>query len=298
MGSAIFVSSAILHVRKRAFEQKFAELVQKRQRRLRRPRSLTFSWSKRRQSSIGDREAAVASGAVRGRAIRDPPRDIPMAEEPSLNRSELVEPQVTRGEDGAPVASNPDEVADNDQSSHIRFPDQLPAVDHGRDQIRSRNLSRRRTTFFEGRGVGAHAMDNHPRNTRPSGSSFMLDESAIEDDIKPPGMGVSKLDKYLNTVNGYLGRNSQFHGLSEKERKKLGGIEYDAICLLSWVVPLYFVLFQLFGALGVGAWMRVNRPGTALRNGEFVRIPFCMTADDIRDRPVLDWGVLCHIRLQ
>jgi hypothetical protein len=100
---------------------------------------------------------------------------------------------------------------------------------------------------------------------------FLSDESAIEDDIKPSGVGVSKLDKYLNTVNGYLGRNSQFHGLSEKERKKLGGIEYDAICLLSWVVPLYFVLFQLFGALGVGAWMKVNRPSTALRNGEIVR---------------------------
>ncbi|KAI1614929.1 cation transport protein-domain-containing protein [Exophiala viscosa] len=267
MGSAIFVSIAILHVRKRAFEKKFAELIEKRRRRLRRPRSLTFSWSKRNKGAADDHEAAVASGAVRGRAIQDPPQDVHIADEASMNPPERIKSRSDDTEDEAPVASDMTEVGDGDQNSHIRFPDQLPAVDHGHNQVRSRNLSRRRTSFFEGRGVGARALDNHPRNTRPNDSPW-LNESAVEDEVKPSGNGISKLDKYLDTVNGYLGRNSQFHGLSEKERKKLGGIEYDAICLLSWVVPLYFILFQLFGALGVGAWMQVNRPGMARRNGE------------------------------
>jgi Trk-type K+ transport system membrane component len=62
-------------------------------------------------------------------------------------------------------------------------------------------------------------------------------------------------------------RNSQFHGLSDAEREHLGGCEYRAIQLLSWMVPLYFVLFQLLGCLGIGAYVANNRADTARRNG-------------------------------
>jgi hypothetical protein len=44
-------------------------------------------------------------------------------------------------------------------------------------------------------------------------------------------------------------------------------LEYDALCLLSYLVPAYFFLFQLLGAIGVGAWMQINRPDLALQNG-------------------------------
>ena len=50
-----------------------------------------------------------------------------------------------------------------------------------------------------------------------------------------------------------------------KERRKLGGIEYDAICLLSHFVPIYFVLWQLLGALSVGAWFQVNAADLTLQ---------------------------------
>lgn len=43
--------------------------------------------------------------------------------------------------------------------------------------------------------------------------------------------------------------------------------EYRALELLSIVVPLYFVLWQLLGCLALGAWMRGNMPDTALANG-------------------------------
>jgi potassium uptake Trk family protein len=55
--------------------------------------------------------------------------------------------------------------------------------------------------------------------------------------------------------------------LTEKERRELGGYEYKAICLLSWLVPAYFILFQLLGCLGLGAYVANNRPSTALENG-------------------------------
>lgn len=123
---------------------------------------------------------------------------------------------------------------------------------------------------MSGSGVGAHRMEAHPRYSRPL--AFGISDSTIVDDDDEekhpsPSGRPSTIDKYLKTLNGYIGRNSQFHNLSEAERRKLGGIEYDAICLLSWLVPTYFVLLQLLGALGVGAWLTVNNPTVTRTNG-------------------------------
>lgn len=264
-GSSIFVSIAILHIRKRAFEQKFAELVKRRRSRLQRSRTLTFSWSKRRRSLSNDRENAIASGAVRGRPIHDSTPDT--EDKASFASWKRGGSQSVEGTEITQVASGGHDPDSMDLNGHIRFEDHLPALGH--HESPSRALRRHRTTFFEGRGVGARGLENHPRNSRPQDHSDDEDEDdrVTEENIGPSEGAQSKLDKYLDTVNGYLGRNSQFFHLNEKERRKLGGIEYDALCLLSWVIPLYFFLFQLLGALSVGAWMRVNRPGTTLKNG-------------------------------
>lgn len=65
----------------------------------------------------------------------------------------------------------------------------------------------------------------------------------------------------------WISRNSQFHGLTAKERERLGGYEYRAVCLLAWLVPAYYVLWQLLGALGCAAWVAYNRPDSARTNG-------------------------------
>ncbi|KAK4236468.1 cation transport protein-domain-containing protein [Achaetomium macrosporum] len=63
------------------------------------------------------------------------------------------------------------------------------------------------------------------------------------------------------------GRNAQFHGLTIEERERLGGCEYRALRVLSVIVPLYFVLWQLLGCLALGAWINNSQPGPPLRNG-------------------------------
>lgn len=63
------------------------------------------------------------------------------------------------------------------------------------------------------------------------------------------------------------GRNSQFHGLTIEERERLGGCEYQALRVLSVIVPLYFVLWQLLGCLALGAWINNNQPEPPLKNG-------------------------------
>ena len=72
--------------------------------------------------------------------------------------------------------------------------------------------------------------------------------------------------KYFPST-GFVSRNSQFHGLTEAERERLGGCEYRAISLLAIIVPLYFILWQLLGALGIGTYVNNNRPGATRING-------------------------------
>jgi hypothetical protein len=135
-----------------------------------------------------------------------------------------------------------------------------------------RPIKRTHTKLFDGSGVGVRGLDRHPRNARPlqpilNPSTLNDDSVDTEPDVRWRGQPPTGINKYIKTIDGYIGRNSQFHNLTEKERRKLGGIEYDAICLLSYVVPIYFVLWQLFGALGVGAWFQINAADLTLQNG-------------------------------
>lgn len=266
IGSAIFVSSTILNIRKRAFEKKFAELAERRRNRMKVRHNLSFSWSRRRTSASDQRENAIISGTLRGTAIQEGPTH--HSRTASFNSQQHGRTLSEATLEMTEVGSQIDEIVLDGDANHVRFKTHIHSSDHA--ESRHRATRRHHTSFFEGRGVGAHGLENHPRNTRPMDYDVSVDESAIEDDdadvpIRRPPSG---LDKYVHTINGYLGRNSQIYHLTNKERRKLGGIEYDAICLLSWVVPVYFVLWQLLGALGVGAWIRVNRPGITLTNGE------------------------------
>lgn len=63
------------------------------------------------------------------------------------------------------------------------------------------------------------------------------------------------------------GRNSQFYGLTKEEREHLGGVEYRAISLLAYVIPMYWALWQVLGCLGLGAYMSHNKAGIIESNG-------------------------------
>ncbi|KZZ93919.1 cation transporter [Ascosphaera apis ARSEF 7405] len=67
-------------------------------------------------------------------------------------------------------------------------------------------------------------------------------------------------------VQGLVGRNSAFYGLTAEDRRKLGGVEYRALSLLSVLVPLYCFSFQFLGAIGLGAWISNRQPEVARAN--------------------------------
>lgn len=64
-----------------------------------------------------------------------------------------------------------------------------------------------------------------------------------------------------------VGRNSQFHDPTLSERQRLGGYEYRAVVFLSFLVPIYFVAWQLLGCVSCGAWIAYHRASTTLENG-------------------------------
>ncbi|KAI5291751.1 hypothetical protein KEM55_008273, partial [Ascosphaera atra] len=67
-------------------------------------------------------------------------------------------------------------------------------------------------------------------------------------------------------IQGLVGRNSAFYGLTAEDRRKLGGVEYRALRFLVVIVPLYSFSFQFFGAIGLGAWIAKHKPEVAYAN--------------------------------
>ncbi|RDW65510.1 hypothetical protein BP5796_10202 [Coleophoma crateriformis] len=55
--------------------------------------------------------------------------------------------------------------------------------------------------------------------------------------------------------------------LTRGGRLELGGIEYRAVRLLAWLVPLYFVVWQFFGALTMALYIKDHKAGVARDNG-------------------------------
>ncbi|KAF5862921.1 hypothetical protein ETB97_010962 [Aspergillus alliaceus] len=69
------------------------------------------------------------------------------------------------------------------------------------------------------------------------------------------------------TLTSTVGHNSAFYHLTKAERRRLGGGEDQAISLLVTIVPLYFVLWQLLGGLGVGAYIASKKATITESNG-------------------------------
>lgn len=112
-------------------------------------------------------------------------------------------------------------------------------------------------------GIGARQnVENHPtRSPRP----IYLDElpkidEGTREGLPPPRHGILS--------GGSIGRNSQFSNLSLAEREKIGGVEYRAVTYLAVIVPLYFLLWQLLGCIGLGAYVASKRASTTEQNAE------------------------------
>ncbi|PSK48659.1 hypothetical protein B9Z65_70 [Elsinoe australis] len=257
IGSSILVSAVVVLFRRRAFEQKFQAIVkEEKARRHRRGSSwsgLPFSRSHSRQRSQQNLSRATMPHQMSNDAM-------------ATSDSNREAQQSADGQPNQQVAAVDNElvaVGSSDTGAcqqHIAFDPSTTfrTSMHQDNPVSPSKKVKRRSSFMSARGVGAHP-DARLRSTRTHESTATSpdDEAQGSETGKPHG----------RFPLGFVSRNSEFHGLTEDERERLGGVEYRALIWLSWLVPTYCILFHLFSCIGLGAWVANNRADTTRRNG-------------------------------
>ncbi|KAK3369813.1 cation transport protein-domain-containing protein [Podospora didyma] len=82
------------------------------------------------------------------------------------------------------------------------------------------------------------------------------------------GPGGFNINTFLEEKRNNIGRNGQFFNLTHHDREYLGGLEYRAIEVLGVTVSVYFILWQVLGAIALGAWLSVYAPDLIAANGQ------------------------------
>ena len=322
IGSAIFVSAFVVHVRRRAFDRKFRDVVEKdsmfsRRGRARSASRSRFSFTSSVRSPVmpntnekaeTNHDAGENSQSRRPSGSIDEPQESPENGSPENGPPVLglagsseqeMEQKLDERDDhhtlqqsgGTQVAS--DGPSENGFGPHIQTsppsviedkqdpmqqslnkiaPDRVrssPGVTFDIDSQSPGQQTRRsrdhRRSLLDVHGVGARPGSNLRliSSLPPMAFSGVPGESISSAQMPPAGKPTTK---YFPS-SGFISRNSQFHGLTEAERERLGGCEYRAIQYLAVVVPLYFILFQLLGCIGLGAYINNNRPDVTRVNG-------------------------------
>lgn len=273
LGSAITVSIAVVFVRLKAFERRFESIVEEEKRKQKERGSLrrrmTF-----RSNSVSKKPADLDTnyGELRGRHSKATAPADDGSHAKDLEMGGRVSPIAEEGNHEA-LAKPPALTINTNTDS------QAVDSDKTEDYIDLPNGTRRKrgVTFAQApaspakiaplarilsmQGVGArHDLPNHPvRIGRPE--TFLSPIEEHHEKSQP----ADQIHKYA--IPGIVGRNSHFSNLSIADRERLGGVEYRTLEVLIIVVPLYFVAWQVLGAIGMGAWVANNARNLAEGNG-------------------------------
>ncbi|KAK3074659.1 hypothetical protein LTR53_002737 [Teratosphaeriaceae sp. CCFEE 6253] len=259
LGSAIWVSAFVVYVRKRAFEKRIGIVSAARKQKGEAPPS-TQDEEKGQESNLDE-----SSGSS-----KDSKADARQAYGASSAERDQTPPARRGGPEMNGFSSTGDAIGDTEselvasptiERSGITFAGDT-RFEHRR--VPTQPVRRRGSNLFNMQGVGARPSSSLGPRSPMRGPMY---DPTLNMAPPAPSKGQGDIGRYFDTVGGWVARNSQFHNLSEKEREKLGGYEYRAVTFLSWVVPAYFVLWQLLGCIGCAAWIAAVRPDTARANG-------------------------------
>jgi Cation transport protein len=285
IGSAVLISCAVVHTRKVAFEKRFASAIAK-ERRHRKAMKSNVSFSRsmsRRRTPINDTQAPSADGMVgRGQSIRS---ELDLG--PNTEKDDSIEAHLP-SEQGfgvsavdAPKDHTDHTILQEDKSygstnySGQRPKPVPPPIREAIQRIKFAGAQNGNNTSScrvqESPTVLHH---DHPRfHLRSPRTPWRAsrDENEASEDHRV-SMGSTRREVHRSTSeyfdsDGIIGRNSQFYSLSTPERENLGGVEYRAVVLLEHIIVAYFVLLQLLGCIGLGAWISHNAAPTTLANG-------------------------------
>ncbi len=295
LGSAIWVSIAVVHVRRKAFERRFKSIVEEeRQKRRTRNRSNSrraFSIPRMANHSTPEVDGIVVRGSViepekdLGEDVNGnvhvPSRKIGVGKQPADDANGNLNVPSRRTSRSSPAVEDFVEQGSLGEGLHAGSADAESREPRASGEPLSINTGvTRRITFASptspnrrrahGRlltmqGIGARQnLLNHPMKTPPpiyDDLPKLNEEAALTTPTTRHGV-------YSFMLNGFIGRNSQFSSLTLAERERLGGVEYRAVTILAVIVPLYFVLWQLFGCIGLGWYVANNRNDATKVNAE------------------------------
>ncbi|KAI0396446.1 TrkH-domain-containing protein [Xylariaceae sp. FL0594] len=277
IGSSIWVSIWTVLVRKHTFERRFKEIVKKeRQRSHARPNpSLTLLPITQRFKSMGrslHSPATVPLGTFVPSASA-PPHELgragmpPISAPTSMRLASAVIPQLTPRqpdvEAGIPsLARSPTLHSDPEPETG-----RVSAVDYGATDTNSiispsspPSPPSEHIAFAEdppGRAVTSSLAQRH----------HVVQRQVPNGDPSSPTRVASRSSEERHHFDLHVGRGKgHFPALTIGEREKLGGTEYRALRLLSVLVPVYFVSWQVVGSVALGAWIATKQPQPALDN--------------------------------
>lgn len=270
LGSAIWVSIAVVHVRRKAFERRFKSIVEE-ERQRRRNRST----SRRRLSLSDPRSRArpeVDGVVVRGRVIRSE-KDVTEELDGHLSHPNGQPPPNDSTLPTTHRFPEPESGVEDLEAETLRSDAAQVGQPLGIDTGVLRRITfaspasptreRQHGRIWSMQGVGARQnIENHPISSpRPIYCDELprMNEGNAE---SPP------LPRHGILSGNLVGRNSQFSNLSLAEREKIGGVEYRAVTYLAVIVPLYFVLWQILGCIGLGAYVASKRASATEVNAE------------------------------
>lgn len=271
LGSAIFISLMVVYVRRSAFESRFRSIVedQHRQRRERsrgkRQSSPSRSRSRKRAGEDSDGVGALRELTDQSDRLSVTQRRSPVAEYNEVHdrvdalddvdnpsSGPVNEDRSTSGGAGITWRSAYIPTSEDDGiNRRITF---SPPIHPSREPHHTR--------VFSMQGVGARQDGlNHP-----SQSNFHIHPASPTIGIEAK-LGTSQGPTDYPLPPCSVGRNSQFSHLTAADRERLGGVEYRAITVVAVIVSMYFILWQLLGSLGLGAYVARNRANVTLQNG-------------------------------
>ncbi|CAD6447678.1 a8a07325-342f-4672-a8bc-cd904a5a23fa [Sclerotinia trifoliorum] len=271
VGSAIFVSVATVRTRKRAFEIRFGEVVgrQKEERRRDRLRSGSREAVESRRGDVGGADGSgFMNDAWKFPSIGGGKNGNGDEEIVGMNEGLKIRPAEGKTDENCMTAISeisPHGGIPKNTGDHITFaPDAYPASGKGKAKEITVGSSNDGTT------TPAHSTNFLFPTSNPETNTLKHRINEIDTPLRRSQTGQQDLallqyPSYLNSNT--TGRNAQFHGLSRAEREHLGGVEYQAISFLAWLVPAYFILWQVLGGIGLGAYMAYNKSDVALENG-------------------------------
>lgn len=295
LGSAIWVSIAVVYVRKKAFEQRFKSIVGEE-----RQRQRDRSSPRRRLSLPSSRSRTrpeVDGVVVRGRVLNSEKDVVEEADGHLYHPNNQPQPD---GNISLNTSHRPklEPGAEDVEADNLSFDPARAGQPLSIDTNVTRRIAfaspasptrlRRNRRILSMQGVGARQnIENHPI-TSPRPTHF--DEIPRTDEGNAERLRLLRNGIFSGAV---VGRNSQFSHLSLAEREKIGGVEYRAVTYLAVIVPLYFVLSQLLGCIGLGAYVASKRSNTTEVNAEnpwYANIA-CPVYLDIRQLTLLQGGL-------